>query len=216
MQDFTPVVIGLASLAFVIVAVVAIVKANRRSGRADHDRVARILQLLEAIAMRETNTHLYELHELVRGKPTPPSAAFLAPAGWFDRSKKGLAKLLSIAQTSVVEWFFVFFTPSMLVGSRQELLTWFHEMVMLHRNDLRILEAIAGIIERMSIALTQPEADWLYARALETVQSSNSTSPARTFALRIGRMRYSRSRPNRVPTVYDEQAIANDIAARVS
>lgn len=52
-----------------------------------------------------------------------------------------------------------------------------------------------------------------YQQALLKLSQSPKDTLLRQQALAIGRMYYSSSRPNHVPTVYDETAIANDIRA---
>ncbi|XZE35415.1 hypothetical protein SH501x_000906 [Pirellulaceae bacterium SH501] len=54
----------------------------------------------------------------------------------------------------------------------------------------------------------------VYNLALKGVASSGGSVAAKTFALNIGRISYSIGRPGGVPTVYDEQAILNDIRVR--
>jgi hypothetical protein len=60
------------------------------------------------------------------------------------------------------------------------------------------------------------EAMWLYQRLLEAVTLSAGDPKIKSLTLRIGRIAHAKGRPNGVPTVYDEQAIANDIAARTA
>lgn len=59
-----------------------------------------------------------------------------------------------------------------------------------------------------------PDLASLYQQSLEVVQSSKGAPAAKELALRLGRLSYAAGRPDRRPTVYDEQAVANDIAMR--
>jgi len=54
----------------------------------------------------------------------------------------------------------------------------------------------------------------MYQQSLAAVESSKGIPAVKELALRIGRRSYSALRPDHRPTVYDEQAIANDIAMR--
>ncbi|AMV35635.1 hypothetical protein VN12_26320 [Pirellula sp. SH-Sr6A] len=56
----------------------------------------------------------------------------------------------------------------------------------------------------------------VYDLALKAVAASGGSVAAKTFALNVGRASYSVGRPEGAPTVYDEQAILNDIRVRES
>lgn len=62
---------------------------------------------------------------------------------------------------------------------------------------------------------TPNEARWLYDQSLAAVRTHRGDPALKAAALAVGRISYSAGRPNRQPTVYDEQAIANDIAAQL-
>ena len=55
----------------------------------------------------------------------------------------------------------------------------------------------------------------VYVRALDAIESSKGAASTKRFALEMGRVSHSLNRPKGVPTSYDEQAIRNDISARV-
>lgn len=54
----------------------------------------------------------------------------------------------------------------------------------------------------------------LYALVLELLQNHPGDSNLRVFALEAGRLALGLGRPGGLPTIYDEQAIQNDISAR--
>jgi hypothetical protein len=54
-----------------------------------------------------------------------------------------------------------------------------------------------------------------YQAALLAVELSGGVPTTKTLALEIGRLYYSSLRKERLPTVYDENAILNDISARL-
>ena len=56
----------------------------------------------------------------------------------------------------------------------------------------------------------------VYSLALQCVEASHGSSAARQFALAAGRLAHGLRRKGGHPTVYDEQAIANDIDSRAS
>jgi hypothetical protein len=55
-----------------------------------------------------------------------------------------------------------------------------------------------------------------YELALQILRDHPDSVVARAFALKAGRASYSAMRPNNSPTMYDEQAIQNDIMVRTS
>ncbi|AGY57112.1 hypothetical protein GKIL_0866 [Gloeobacter kilaueensis JS1] len=63
-------------------------------------------------------------------------------------------------------------------------------------------------------AIGGPERSRVYKAALRILERHPESTEARVFALEVGRFYYSYDRKGGVPTVYDEAAIANDIAAR--
>jgi hypothetical protein len=70
----------------------------------------------------------------------------------------------------------------------------------------------SAIVGRLSLSAT--DLAMLYQRSLDAVQSSKGAPTAKELALRLGRLSYAAGRPDKRPTVYDEQAVANDIAMR--
>jgi len=68
-----------------------------------------------------------------------------------------------------------------------------------------------------SVAQDSPQhADPIYQVALRILADNPESTVAKQFAVSAGRISYSRGRRDRKPTVYDEQAIRNDIMARIS
>ncbi|MDB4654254.1 hypothetical protein OAE40_00600 [Rubripirellula sp.] len=53
-----------------------------------------------------------------------------------------------------------------------------------------------------------------YKHSLQAVQASRGSPESKSFALEMGRFVHGSSRPEGGPTIYDEQAIQNDIQAR--
>jgi hypothetical protein len=79
-------------------------------------------------------------------------------------------------------------------------------------NEL-IRERIVASIHLLS-GLTQAETQDLYNTALKILEKHPSSQEAKVLVLDLGRLHYSVLRPNKTPTIYDEQAIQNDIIVR--
>jgi len=113
-------------------------------------------------------------------------------------------------------------------ASRDELLSLlYYERVAAYRTLPKVLDWLAGMIRNndpsqlatvMAIVnqyyFSPEQIAWLYQRSLESVRASKGDPTLKALALQIGRISYASSRPDRRPTIYDEQAIANDIAVR--
>ena len=67
-----------------------------------------------------------------------------------------------------------------------------------------------------AIPIEAPHRQWLYDRALDLVQRTPGSADLAVLALEIGRWHFGLSRPDGKVTVYDEQAIQNDISVRRS
>ena len=63
-------------------------------------------------------------------------------------------------------------------------------------------------------ALKVAETKAVYEAALDILANNPSNPTAKQFVLNVGRWHFGRSRPDKRPTVYDEQAIQNDILVR--
>ncbi len=69
------------------------------------------------------------------------------------------------------------------------------------------------IKQRRFASLSESSSSTLYKIALDTL-SENPLSAAKAFALEVGRWHLGRCREDKQPTIYDEQAIQNDILVR--
>jgi hypothetical protein len=130
------------------------------------------------------------------------------PERWFERAAPALTLLLADPKdASVVEWYFTCF--SFKPGTQQPVLLWLNEIMLKHDVAPEVLEKI---VDRILLTSEPHEAEWIYRRALELLRQRSDDSAFRAFVLHVGRLSYSAGRPDKRPTVYDEQAIANDIA----
>ncbi len=66
------------------------------------------------------------------------------------------------------------------------------------------------------LSLAGLSSDSLYREALELVGNHPQCVGLRDLALKVGRWHDSRSRDDRQPTIYDEQAIQNDLLVRMA
>ena len=71
-----------------------------------------------------------------------------------------------------------------------------------------------GLVNRMDGMVIGIYAGTLYQVALGIVQDHPEDSNVRVLALGFGRLSHGSNRPDGRPTIYDEQAIQNDIQAR--
>jgi len=76
-----------------------------------------------------------------------------------------------------------------------------------------IREQILSLIHLVS-GITQAETQDLYNTSLKVLEANSSSQEAKMLVLDLGRLHYSVLRPDKKPTIYDEQAIQNDIIVR--
>lgn len=75
--------------------------------------------------------------------------------------------------------------------------------------DRNIQQQVAGFVRRNT-----GFANTAYNLSLQIVERNKDSSAAKVFALETGRFACGLTREGRVPTIYDEQAIQNDIDVR--
>jgi hypothetical protein len=216
-------VIILAIIAGVPVTIIALfVHGARSTARAQaaelatrRDRGERITNLLVDLEVDESNAEVQgELYKLLHEPPVGYVQELTASGGWFERVSPVLRRLTNTdAGTKVVGAYFRSFVfPS---GQQAAALAFLADFLNDSAADAKRLaffeKAASGVVETSS----QPEARWLYDQALAHVRMHRGAPSTKAVALTIGRLSYSAGRPNRQPTVYDEQAISNDIAAQL-
>ncbi len=76
-----------------------------------------------------------------------------------------------------------------------------------------IRERILSLIHLVS-GITQAETQDLYNTSLKILEVNSNSQEAKVLVLDIGRLHYSILRLDKKPTIYDEQAIQNDILVR--
>ena len=81
-------------------------------------------------------------------------------------------------------------------------------------NETKQQVILAAACNPLLSRLPLPHSGYAYQVALECLASNPDECRARTFALSVGRWHRGRCRPDGLPTIYDEQAIQNDILAR--
>jgi len=212
MEDVGWSVVGVAILIAVVVA--SIISGRRRAAERTA-RVDRINELIEALAEKPTDSPArQEVTELLQGGPVGIDPRLTEVGGWFERVSPALSRLVFVPQLSgVVDRYFECF--QFLPGKRAAVLAWFDNV--LHQSCASASEVaiLTGIASRLLAVTSAAEAKWLYDRVLDALQQKSSAAPLKTLALTVGRLAYAAGRPDRKPTIYDEQAIANDILARV-
>jgi hypothetical protein len=124
---------------------------------------------------------------------------------------------------AVLFWSFRSFFRTMRQDRERELMR--QQMLKRAREDMpKLLNALHASPdsrqiqeELLQIAQVLPQySQKIYLVALTNVEQTNGASASKQFSLAAGRLHYGSLRPNGVLTIYDEQAIQNDINARVT
>jgi hypothetical protein len=181
---------------------------------AERSRGLRVTELLERLE-REPNSDRIAA-EVLRCLESPPVGFFpelVATNGWFARSHPALARLWQSRFCEVIVQYFRWFTfPA---GQQGIVLSWLSDMLDTYEADPVALRLFRRVGASVLAAGGPAEAQWLYARTLDVVQRTAGTE-IKIVALTFGRTSYALHRPAQQSTVYDEQAIANDINVRRS
>jgi hypothetical protein len=82
-------------------------------------------------------------------------------------------------------------------------------------NNQPIKERILVLISLLRIN-KQAETQALYDTSLKILEANSTSQEAKKLVLDFGRLHYSILRPNKKPTIYDEQAIQNDVIVRAN
>jgi hypothetical protein len=90
-----------------------------------------------------------------------------------------------------------------------------YDRLLASRENPVLLATLSNVVERVTPTSTPAEAMWLYQRTLEAISMSAGEPALKLLALQVGRIAHGKARPDGRVTVYDEQAMANDIAARI-
>lgn len=194
--------------------VIATVRQQKRADELRRQRGARITQLLEQLELSSNSRALQlELHDLLQQSPVGHTTELTQDGGWFYRVAPTLNKLArSLSEATLVEKYFQCFTfPA---GHQRGVLELLAQILAEAAGDSLRLEFFKRLASLVLVTSAPTEAQWLYARALDLVARDGGTPSAKAVALHVGRLSYSAGRHGRQPTIYDEQAIANDIAVR--
>ncbi|HET6883516.1 MAG TPA: hypothetical protein VFI31_25415 [Pirellulales bacterium] len=87
------------------------------------------------------------------------------------------------------------------------------ELLSAELDPLRLQTVVSQIVEFKFMRFPQIGGE-IYGSALDLLSNNPKSPIAKQLVLDIGRWHYGKSRPDGRPTVYDEQAIQNDILVR--
>lgn len=182
-------------------------KADALGRKYAAEKITRLLESLPGSSTRDRT--LTTLYALLKGPPIGDTPELTGRERWFARVAPALTALLRDAEgAGIVEWYFSFF--SFPAGRQEQLLSWL--ATLLDESAGVPPEWLRRVTERALSSGGPAEADWLYQRALEALRRRGNDPEFKTFVLHVGRLSYAFNRPGRRLTIYDEQALANDIA----
>jgi hypothetical protein len=180
-----------------------------------YERGARLTNLLVQFdKTSDLGSVRQELSALLAAPPVGVVENFMATGGWFELAIPALNRLSQSSEDAfLLEGYFRAFT--FCGGQQAKVLQFLFSMLSEAMTKSRQQELFKSLASHVLVSSSPAEARWLYDRALELLRAQNGSTGSKDLALYVGRHAYSAGRPGRRPTVYDEQAIANDIAARV-
>lgn len=177
-------------------------------------RGSRITELIEKIDSGDSDPKIQpEIYRLLRDTQIGPIPDLTAPGGWFDRVRPTLRQLARTPPgAQLIEDYFRCFAFG---GDQQakalEFLANLLRDASTDDTQLKLFTRVATVVLTTS---TPTEARWLYDKTLDAVTTLRGAPAVKSVALSVGRSYYAALRPDKQLTLYDEQAIANDIAVR--
>lgn len=211
--------LGCVSVILLVLLVAAWIGANRTKAAATamaekRARGIRITELFQRLEREPSSARIVgEIERLLTAAPVGYFPELVSSGGWFDRSRTALSMLWHSPYARLIDLYFRSF--SFPVGRRSAVLQWFNEMLQSFGTNAVLLEKFQQVGLSFVSSGGADEAQWLYEKTLDAVQQNSGHPNAKAVALVFGRASYAFGRVLKQPTVYDEQAIANDISARV-
>jgi len=193
----------------------AVIHSAKREQQRTRETGERITMLLEKLGALSGSVRIrQELYDVLRRPVTRSSDRIPVENGWFERATPALRRLWDDPAEAALlnDYFRVFNFPP---GMQSPVLQYLFAKLSDATRDSRQQELFKYVASQLLSSASPAEARWLYDRTLEQVQAQHGASAAKDLALFVGRCAYAAARHGRQPTLYDEQAIANDIAARV-
>jgi len=200
----------------VIIAVVARSLASAKEDRANRaDRGQQIATLFRRLERQPDDDRIERsLFEMLAGEPVGYDEQLVVPGGWFHTARPVLSAFARDPKHhSLLAWFFTCF--AFPAGQQSDVLSWLQEILAAGVTDPIMFSAYRTAVDRLISNSAASEAMWLYQRILDGVSQSAGDPRLKAEALRIGRIAHAKGRADGRATVYDEEAMANDIAARI-
>jgi hypothetical protein len=178
-------------------------------------RGIKITELLQSLSHSADQTAIArEVYGLLRNEPVGFLPELSQSKGLFEQAAPILHSLAlgkGSAPEVVALYFQCFSFPS---GQQSAVLSWLHDLLNETVDPARE-QLFKRVTDSVLMLSDLAEADWLYRRVLDRVRETSGLPPFKAIALHVGRLRYAAARPDRRPTIYDEQAIANDITMSI-
>ncbi len=206
-EDMGCVLVALAFfVAIPLIYIWARVRQERSAAANREQRADRIHRLIRTFGRSRSTSALHELDSALRSERigfVPTLEALFAEA-----SPTLAALVRDPATFGTVEWYFECF--AFPAGRMEKVLLWLTSLM--NASNEASAVALQRLVNRAMRQAGPAEAEWLYDRVREGLRSRPQDLDLRSLVLHVGRLSYSLQRLDRRLTVYDEQAIANDIA----
>jgi hypothetical protein len=196
-------------LGVVVVVVVLFVIAVKSAERRARQQRTELTDLLTEFSVSPVSTAARD--RMMRFLESTTRVAM--PAGFFPAHQEIFSRMVVDRTASVIlQWLFekVEFAPA----DGPFLGRWFADLIASAAKNHEVQERFVGLFGRLKPRPASLDAAQLYHLALAQVELLKGSPGSKALALFLGRTSYSASRPGRTPTIYDEQAINNDIYAR--
>jgi len=189
--------------------------AQARERAADHlaETNRELLLLIDRLSDQpHDEASVGRIRELTKNRAWVPGEFYQPSKDLWGRALQFAFSSLDTATGQLVAYQILVPLAGSVVGDEVQLMRRVHEAFATCAENRSSLNTVMNILRALAIRANQRQ--WLYDRTLDLLQRTPSSAALAVLALEVGRWHLGRSRPGGAVTIYDEQAIQNDMAVR--
>jgi len=215
MHESFPLLVPLVVLFFFFAAIVAaIVLAERKSGRKKRQHADAFRAAAEKL-LQEPSAALARMLDAGTSVGTAWLNLLVTETQLFKKLKSLSEQQLRDQQTiNALAELFSRLGWRLARSNPDEAVAFVAKLFYMNPNDWTSHESALRILYSIQDSLPTDLSEWLYKSCLSLLESNPGGAPCKRLVLEIGRWHYGRLREHGTPTVYDEQAMQNDILVR--
>lgn len=209
------VIVGMCLLVGLVLFAIQRLQVKGREQAAEHltEVNEELLQLVERLqAQPDDEASARRIRTLTATREWVPGEFYQPSRDLWDRSLRFAFGNLDTASGQMVAYQIVVPLATSAVGDEPQLMHNVLQTFASRPDDRSAQQTIVHCLRGLPINGSQRQ--WLYDGTLDLLQRTPSSAALAILALEVGRWHLGRSRPGGAVTIYDEQALQNDIAVR--